>query len=50
MSVLGVILVRIFLHLDLISLRTQPKWGKMRARITPNTDTFHVVYVLLKTC
>ena len=26
-----------------VSLRIQSKCGKMRARITPNTDTFHVV-------
>ena len=26
-----------------VSLRIQPKCGKIRTRITPNTDTFHAV-------
>ena len=48
MSVCGVILVRIFPHSDWIQrvpLRIQSESGKMRTRITPNTDTFHAVYV-----
>ena len=44
MSVLTVILVRIFPHLNWIqrdvSFRIQ---SRIRTRITPNTDTFHVV-------
>ena len=28
-----------------VSLRIQPKCGKMRIRITSNTDTFHIVWV-----
>ena len=27
-----------------VSLRIQSECGKMRTRITPNTDTFHAVY------
>ena len=38
MSVFGVILVRIFRHLDY-----SDKMRKMRTRITPNMDTFHAV-------
>ena len=26
-----------------VSVRIQPECGKMRSRITPNTDTFHAV-------
>ena len=37
------ILVRIFPHLDWISLRIQSECGKMWTRITPNTDTFYAV-------
>ena len=47
-SVSGVFLVRIFLHSDWIrrdTLRIQSKCGKIRARKTPNTDTFHAVLV-----
>ena len=41
MSVFGVILVRIFPH--------SAEYGKMRTRITPNTDTFYeVLCVCLK--
>ena len=44
-SVIGVILVRIFPHSDWIRrdtpyLRIQSVCGKMRTRITPNTNTF----------
>ena len=39
-SVFGVILVRIFPHAD----RIQSECGKMRTKITPNMDTFHVVH------
>ena len=47
-SVFGVILVRIFPHLDAriqkrLSLCIQSECGKMWTRITPNTDTFHAV-------
>ena len=43
--VFGIILVRIFLHSEkyFVSLRIQPKWEKMRTRITPNTNTFYAV-------
>ena len=41
MSVFAVILVRIFSHS--VSVRIQSEFGKMRTRITPNTDTFHTV-------
>ena len=50
MSVFGVILVRIFPALGVnterysVSLRIQSEFGKMRIRITPNKDTFHVVF------
>ena len=30
---------------DTVSLRIQSECGKIRTRITPNTDTFHVGYV-----
>ena len=30
----------------LVSLRIQSEWGKMRTRITPNTDTFYAVLSL----
>ena len=53
MSVFGVRLVRIFPHSDwilcispywdFVSFRIQSECGKMRTRITPNTDTFHAV-------
>ena len=33
-----------------LSLRIQSKCGKMRTRITPNTDTFHAVYWCCKVC
>ena len=39
--VFWVILVHIFPNLDWISPCTQSECGKMRTRITPNTDTFH---------
>ena len=44
-SVFGVLLVRIFPYSDWIrrSLRIQSECGKMRTRITANTDTFHAV-------
>ena len=50
--VFGVILVRNFLHLDriheeiryFVSLRIQSECGKIRTRITPNTDTFYAVF------
>ena len=32
-----------------VSLRIQSECGKMRTRVTPNTDTFHAVYVKRKT-
>ena len=46
LSVLGVILVRIFPHSgwirrDTVSLLINSECGKMRTRITPNTDTFY---------
>ena len=41
-SVLGVIIVRIFLHSDWI--RIQSQYGKIRTRINPNVDTFHAVF------
>ena len=48
MSVFGVILVRIFPHSDwisryFVSLCIEFKCGKIQARTTPNTDTFHAV-------
>ena len=51
MSIFGVFLVHIFPHLDWIrrdteyyvSFRIQSKSAKIRARKTPNTDTFHAV-------
>ena len=30
-----------------VSLRIQSECGKMQARITPNTDTFYVVQIIL---
>ena len=30
----------------LVSLHIQSEWGKMRTRITPNTDTFYAVLSL----
>ena len=48
-SISGVILVCISLHSDwIVSLRIQSECGKMQTRITPNVDTFHVVYFFLK--
>ena len=48
MSVFGVILVCIFSHwmnteIYGASLSIQSEYGKIRIRITPNTDTFHAV-------
>ena len=56
MSVFGVILVRIFpsfsrirtayeetIRISLYSVRMRENAGKMRTRITPNTDTFYAV-------
>ena len=49
MSVFRVFLVRIFPDLDWIQSDTEylsvfsPNWGKIRTRITPNTDIFHAV-------
>ena len=31
-----------------VSLRIQPECGKIRIRITPNTDTFYGVFIILK--
>ena len=31
-----------------VSLHIQSKCGKIQTRITPNTDTFHAVYVYVK--
>ena len=51
-SVFGVFLVRILLHLDWIRGDTEyrsvfsPNCGKIRTRKTPNTDTFHAVTTL----
>ena len=49
-SIFGVILVRIFSHSDWcgVSLRIQSKCGKMRTRVTLNTDTFYVVLMWFK--
>ena len=53
-SVFRVILVRIFPHFGMdverygVSLCIQFECGKMRTRITPNTDTFHAVGYLLE--
>ena len=55
-SVFGVILVHIFPHSENglnterhgVSLSIQSKCGKMRTRITPNTDTFHAVCLYLR--
>ena len=47
---IGVILVRIFPHSDwmrwdtVVSLCIQSERGKIRTRISPNTDTFHAVH------
>ena len=43
-SLFGVILVRVF-PVYLISLRIQSECGKMRTRITPNTDTFYALCI-----
>ena len=43
MSVFGAILVRIFPHLDSVSLRIQSECGKMRTRITPDMVFFNAV-------
>ena len=45
-SVFGVILVRIFPHSDWIRRDMEYECGKLRTRITPNTDTFHTVLVI----
>ena len=48
-SVSGVILVHIFPHLDWIrrdTLRIQSECGKIRTRITLNTDTFYEVLIV----
>ena len=42
-SVFGVFLVRIFPHLDWISLRILSECRKILNRKPPNTDTFHAV-------
>ena len=55
-SVFGVILVHIFPHSEYglnterhgVSLSIQSKCGKMRTRITSNTDTFHSVCLYLR--
>ena len=39
--VFGVVLVRIFPHSDWIQRDAESKCGKVRTRITPNTDTFY---------
>ena len=44
--VFRVILARIFPHLDWMLSRIQSECGKIRTRITPHTDTFHVVIVI----
>ena len=52
MSVFGVILIRIFLHSNwislylFVSLRIQSECGKIRTRITQNTSTFHAVSLI----
>ena len=43
MSIFGFILIRIFPHSNF--LRIQSKCGKIRTRITPNTDTFYAMFV-----
>ena len=48
MSVFGVILVRIFPYSDWIRRDTQSANGKIRTRITPNTDTFYTVKFIRK--
>ena len=54
-SVFRVILVRIFPHFGMdverygVSLCTQFECGKMRTRITPNTDTFYAVTAIIAT-
>ena len=61
MSVFGVILVRIFpafsrieteyteiLRISPYSVQMQENAGKMRTRITPNTDTFYAVFEAVK--
>ena len=40
----------IFLRGISVSLRIQSKCGKIRTRITPNTDTFHAVNNLWRSC
>ena len=59
MSVFGVFLVCIFTHSDWIqrdteylglSGRIQSKCWEIRTRKTPNTNTFHAVYLVLKIC
>ena len=51
MSVFGVIMVHIFPAFSLIcispySVQMRENAGKMRTRITPNTDTFYAVGVI----
>ena len=33
-----------------VSLRIQIEFGKLRTRLTPNTDTFYAVSILIYTC
>ena len=52
MSVFGVILAEIFpsffhIRTEYVERRSQSECGKMRTRITPNTDTFYAVYMLV---
>ena len=57
MSVFGVILVRIFSDSvrmrentdqnNEVSIRIQSECWKIRIRITPNTDTFRAVYIII---
>ena len=53
-SIFGVILVRMFPHLDWIRRDAEylsvfsPKCGKIRTRITPNMDTFYSVTLSIK--
>ena len=37
----------IIVTIECVSLRIQSECEKMRARITPNTDTFHAVYIMI---
>ena len=47
--VFGVILVRIFPHLDWIQRNTRCECGKIRTRIALNTDTFYTVWCFKNT-